>query len=382
MAAASRGLARRMSLAALVILWGALGYAAAAEEDGVSSAISDHKPSAATADGAPAEDQDREPGFRDSVTFEYIQIIGVAFIIVFGFIRPFLIEPYKIPSGSMENTLLSGDRVLVVKFLYGVKLPGTSRRLFSFRPPRRGDVFVFSPKHTQETHYIKRITAVGGDTISTDGQTLILNGERVENEPYTKHTRRIGDFPPFKHLVPYYWEAPGVREKMERFGKRTEVEAQLGPAGDPIAMDLDDRTFKLRIGNHDHERARGIPVKRYYFVMGESGRLHREGILYQNTNSSQWYFIEPIPRSRFRALNPDGAAFTVPDRHFFAMGDNRGNSEDSRAWGPVPFDVVKGKAVLVYWSTDPDVRFWNILRWLRLGRVGKRIRTQQGAASL
>ncbi|MBT5713146.1 hypothetical protein HOI71_19030, partial [Candidatus Poribacteria bacterium] len=109
-----------MSLAALVILWGALGYAAAAEEDGVSSAMSDHKPSAATADGAPAEDQDREPGFRDSVTFEYIQIIGVAFIIVFGFIRPFLIEPYKIPSGSMENTLLSGDRVLVVKFLYGV----------------------------------------------------------------------------------------------------------------------------------------------------------------------------------------------------------------------------------------------------------------------
>ncbi|MDA1191643.1 MAG: signal peptidase I, partial [Candidatus Poribacteria bacterium] len=101
---------------------------------------------------------------------------------------------------------------------------------------------------------------------------------------------------------------------------------------------------------------------------------------YQNRNSKQWYFITRTPKHEYRLTHTD-ATYTVPPDHYFAMGDNRENSEDSRSWGPVPFDVVKGKAVMVYWSTDgdstaPGWQFWNRIR---LERTGKRIRSQYGA---
>ena len=85
--------------------------------------------------------------FRKTVVWEYTQVIVVALILVFGFIRPFVVEAFKIPSGSMEDTLLIGDRILVCKFIYGVKIPGTDIKVFDFHKPARGDVFVFIPPH-------------------------------------------------------------------------------------------------------------------------------------------------------------------------------------------------------------------------------------------
>ena len=77
--------------------------------------------------------------FRQTIVWEYAQVIVVALILVFGFIRPFVVEAFKIPSGSMENTLLIGDRILVCKFIYGVKIPGTDIKVFDFHKPTRGD---------------------------------------------------------------------------------------------------------------------------------------------------------------------------------------------------------------------------------------------------
>ena len=85
-------------------------------------------------------------------------IVAVAF--VFGFVRPFVVEAYKIPSGSMEDTLLVGDRILVWKCMYGIKVPGIKKRLFAFHQPRRGDVFVFLPPHERDKNFIKRILLI------------------------------------------------------------------------------------------------------------------------------------------------------------------------------------------------------------------------------
>ena len=72
-------------------------------------------------------------------------------ILVFGLIRPFIVEAYRIPSGSMEDTLLIGDQILVCKFIYGVKIPGTDIKIFDFHEPARGDVAVFIPHPRRST---------------------------------------------------------------------------------------------------------------------------------------------------------------------------------------------------------------------------------------
>ena len=157
----------------------------------------------------PENDTSEQPSrwqrFQNTVVWEYIQVAVVAFVLVFGFIRPFIIEPFKIPSGSMENTLLIGDRILVCKFIYGIKIPGTNIKLFDFHKPARGDVFVFIPPHEKAKNFIKRVVAIEGDTVETKGDTLRVNGKAVDDSNYTKHMsfpyhRR--DFPPF--LRPQY----------------------------------------------------------------------------------------------------------------------------------------------------------------------------------
>ena len=118
---------------------------------------------------------------------EHAKPILVLLILMFGLIRPFIVDAYRIPSGSMEDTLLIGDRVLVCKFIYGVKIPGTDIKILDLHQPARGDVFVFVPPHDRERFYIKRIVAVEGDTVSTEGKTLHVNGQAVNDSDYTKH---------------------------------------------------------------------------------------------------------------------------------------------------------------------------------------------------
>ncbi|MBR9979670.1 MAG: signal peptidase I [Desulfatitalea sp.] len=96
------------------------------------------------------------------------------------FIRTFVVQAFKIPSGSMQDTLLVGDYILVNKFIYGVKAPFTDYTVIPVKDPRRGDVVVFRYPEDPSKDFIKRVVAVGGDTVEIRHKQVYVNGERQE----------------------------------------------------------------------------------------------------------------------------------------------------------------------------------------------------------
>jgi signal peptidase I len=197
---------------------------------------------------------------RKSLVREYAEAIVVAVVLALV-IRALVVQAFTIPSGSMMDTLLVGDYILVNKFLYGAEVPFTETRLPALREPRRGDIIVFKYPNDESRDFIKRIVAVGGETVQVKDNRVYVNGTIVE-EPYVR---------------------PG----------------------------------SLPTVSADHCR-------------------------YE-------YACQPT---------------VVPHGAYFVMGDNRDNSQDSRYWGFVKREKIRGKAFLIYWSWNGD-RHW--LRWRRLG---------------
>jgi signal peptidase I len=113
-----------------------------------------------------------------------------SFLIALGlflFIRTFLVEAFRIPTGSMEDTLLVGDFLLVDKTAFGAWVPGTGRRLPGFSRPERGQVVVFVPPHEPDRNYVKRLVGRPGDTLHMRNKALYLNG-RPQAEPFARHS--------------------------------------------------------------------------------------------------------------------------------------------------------------------------------------------------
>ncbi len=118
-------------------------------------------------------------------------------IVIALVIRTFVIEPFRIPSSSMEDTLLIGDHLFVNRFIYGLRIPYMKARPLALRQPRRGDIVVFIPPHQRTRDFIKRVIAVPGDTIEIRNQVVYINGARID-EPYVVHKdalRLRGSFP-------------------------------------------------------------------------------------------------------------------------------------------------------------------------------------------
>ncbi len=115
---------------------------------------------------------------KKSMLREYVEAILIALLFAL-FIRTFIVAAYKIPSGSMLETLQIGDHLLVNKFLYGVKNPFTGEYLIEGRDPERGDVIVFPFPKNPEIDYIKRIIGIPGDIIEIQNKQLFRNGEAV-----------------------------------------------------------------------------------------------------------------------------------------------------------------------------------------------------------
>jgi len=107
---------------------------------------------------------------------ENFEAILIAIILAL-FIRSFIVEPFKIPSGSMIPTLLVGDHILVNKFIYGIRIPFTNKKIFTFKKPAREDVIVFAYPLDPSLDFIKRVIGVEGDTILIKGKNLYINGK-------------------------------------------------------------------------------------------------------------------------------------------------------------------------------------------------------------
>ncbi len=178
--------------------------------------------------------------FRKSTIREYFESIAITAIIAL-FATTFVVQAFKIPTGSMESNLLIGDHLLVNKFIYGLK-SGFWSRLLPYQEPKRGDVIVFKYPNNPEVAYVKRLIGMPGDEVELTGRTVYINGQALD-EDYTQHID------------------PGS------------VYDRYGP-------------------------------------------------------------------------------YTVPAGHYFAMGDNRDNSQDSRFWGSVSRDYILGRALVIYWSFE------------------------------
>ena len=192
--------------------------------------------------------------FKKSTLREYFESIVIAVILAF-FIRTFVVQAFKIPTGSMEENLLIGDHLLVNKFLLAPTASPIERAVLPIGTIARRDVIVFKYPEEPERDFIKRVIGLPGETVELREKKVYIDGTPLD-EPYV-----------------HFLEPPG---------------ASVGEFHEVTSFDV---------------RERYGPV-------------------------------------------------TVPPNHYFVMGDNRDNSQDSRYWGFLPRDYVKGKALVIYWSYE------------------------------
>lgn len=210
---------------------------------------------------------------------EYTAGLFPVILIVFS-LRSFVVEPFKIPSGSMIPTLLVGDLILVNKYTYGIRLPIINKKVVPMNLPDRGDVMVFRFPRDPSVDYIKRVIGLPGDTVSYVNKRLVINGQEVELEP------------------------AGTFRDMVEFAEVPKYLETIGENSHNILTNLDIRP-DIR------------PV-------------------------------EEFPNKENCRYTTQGVVCTVPDDHYFVMGDNRENSLDSRYWGFVPERNIVGKAFFIW----------------------------------
>ncbi len=134
---------------------------------------------------------------------EYLEAIITALLIAL-IIRAYVVQAFKIPSGSMIPTLLVGDHLLVNKFIYGIKIPFSDKRILVFKKPQKGDIIVFRYPEDPSRDFIKRVIATEGDVVEERNKVVYVNGQPLK-EPYVQHTdsRIKSPFEPRDNFGPY-----------------------------------------------------------------------------------------------------------------------------------------------------------------------------------
>ena len=221
----------------------------------------------------------RSPNQKPGYIIEFARSFFPVFFIVL-LLRSLLIEPFRIPSGSLEPTLLVGDFVAVNKFAYGLRLPVWEKKIMSIDNPKSGEIAVFRWPPDPKFDYIKRVIGVPGDKISYHNKILTINGKEAS---------------------------------------RTFIEYTI-------------------------DESSGKAVARY--------KENLNGVIHD-------IFI----RADIPAFDFD---IVVPEGNYFMMGDNRDDSADSRFWGFVPDNYLRGKSFLVWMSWNGKT---DSVRWSKIGRL-------------
>ncbi len=278
----------------------------------------------------------------------FIRIFLIILVIAI-IVKAFFVDAFRIPTGSMENTLLVGDNILVSKVAYdfhtpryipftGISIPSTD--LFSLSDPERGDVIVFKYPYGSELpdensiNLVKRIEGLPGDTIRIKKQEVFVNGQPRPFPFAVKIDRnnRIEPGVPETGIFP-----PDSSWNKDNYGPIV-----IPKKGDLIDLNPQNARFWKPI-------------------------IDRE--LGKNTLSAEGTVItiegKPVH------------GYTLTEDYYFVLGDNRDNSMDSRYWGFVSRDMIIGQAFIIYWSWDPYVpnrKFYNIVEPIRFDRLFKSIR--------
>ena len=217
-------------------------------------------------------------------------------------LRSFLYEPFNIPSDSMVPTLETGDFILVNKFEYGVRLPIINSKIIDVGSPERGEVAVFRYPPQPSISYIKRIVGLPGDHIVYDHGQLSINGEKVIKTP-----------------IQFSREKDNLDTPTSIYHQET----------------LGAHTFTMR-------ELEGVNVAR------------------------QAPFLNYVDNGKYSAENGLYWEVKVPEGHYFAMGDNRDQSADSRFWGFVPEENLTGRAFYIWMHKEPG---FNLPSFSRNGKI-------------
>ncbi len=262
-----------------------------------------------------------KPRKEKSALRENVESIVIAIILAIV-MRQFVVQAFKIPSGSMQETLQVGDHILVNKFLY------------RFTRPKLSDVIVFKYPWEEKRDFIKRIVALPGDQVEIRNKQVFVNGKPIQ-EPYV---------------------APAPSPNAYQFGP-----LRVPKKGDEVEIRTDERLY----------------------INGEPVNIP-EGLFRPNDNGPRLSGFRTFYQSLFpnnvTTLKRPVKPFKVDQDYYFTLGDNRNNSKDSRYWGFVKNDRIKGKAFFIYWSWDCRaknfaahlgcaIKFTQSVRWERLGRL-------------
>ncbi len=252
---------------------------------------------------------------REPVIVEYAKAF-FPIILIIVILRSFLFEPFKIPSGSMKPTLEIGDFVLVNKFAYGVRLPVTNTKIFDTGSPKRGDVFVFrypgNPwqqlSDDEKVDYIKRVIGLPGDTILYRNRQLYIK--------------------------------PKCTKEMKICPKATKIDTKM------IAKN----------GYFDRKDQMNLDILEEDLL----GVKHK--ILHDNHVSEYNFELQ----FEYRCMQGE-KEWVVPEKHYFAMGDNREHSADSRFWCFVPEENLVGKAVAIWMNWNSKNKYY--IDFSRIGGI-------------